>query len=186
MEKPILMIHEVDSFLFENVDLKNYILTFDDGLYSQFYHYDKIKKIDTQKIFFISSNIVCTGKQSLTFPTCREAHEKSFKGNNEDYMSLEQIEFLKNEENVTIGGHGHFHKNLNTFKNLKEKVSYIKKDTELMLEWFEKNLKFTPNKFCFPYNDDMNELYKLILKTYGFDEFYGKKRLSISQVYKPV
>lgn len=186
MEKPVLMIHEVDSFLFENNDLKNYTLTFDDGLYSQFYYYQNLKKIDTQKIFFISSNIICEGKQSSTFPTCQEAHEKSFSGNKEDYMSLEQIQFLNGEEDVTIGGHGHFHKNLNNFKNLNEKINYIKKDTELMLEWFEKNLNFTPKKFCFPYNNDLNGLYKLILKTYGFNEFYGKERLTFNQVCKSV
>ena len=83
------------SDFYWNTSNDKLLLTFDDGLYSQFYYYDEIKKIDTQKIFFISSNIVCTGKQSLTFPTCREAHEKSFMGNNEDYMSLEQIQFLK-------------------------------------------------------------------------------------------
>ena len=181
MKKSVLMIHEVHEVLFEKRDLNNYILTFDDGLYSQFYHYGKIKNIDTKKIFFISSNIICTGKQSLLFPTCHAAHSKSFNGNNEDYMSLEQVQYLSEEKQVSIGGHGHFHKNLNNFKNLKEKIDYIKMDTELMLEWFEKKLKFTPNKFCFPYNDDMGGLYETILKKYGFNEFYGKERISFSQ-----
>jgi hypothetical protein len=179
MEKPVLMIHEVNNFLFDSKKLENYTLTFDDGLYSQFYYYDSIKQIKTKKIFFISTNIICSGKQSLDFPTCQKAHEKSFNGNNEDYMTLDQIIFLMNEDDVSIGGHGHFHKNLNQFKNLNEKINHLKKDTELMLEWFEKNLKFKPNKFCFPYNDDLNGLYKLFLEKYGFEEFYGKERLSI-------
>jgi hypothetical protein len=179
MKKPVLMIHEVKKTFFDNENLKNYILTFDDGLYSQFYFYDEIKNIETEKIFFISTNIICEGKQSLNFPTCREAHEKSFSGNKEDYMTLEQILFLRDEKQVTIGGHGHFHKNLNNFKNLNEKINYIKKDTELMLEWFEKKLKFVPDKFCFPYNEDLNGLYKIVLKKYGFNDFYGKERSSI-------
>lgn len=181
MEKSILMIHEVHEVFFEKRDLNNYTLTFDDGLYSQFYHYEKIKTIDTEKIFFISSNIICNGEQSLNFPNCHEAHRKSFEGNNEDYMSLEQIRYLSKEKQVSIGGHGHYHQNLNKFKNLKEKIDYIIEDTELMLEWFEKNLKFIPKKFCFPYNNDMEGLYKTILKKYGFNEFYGKERISFNQ-----
>jgi hypothetical protein len=182
MQKPILMIHEVHEVLFEKKNLERYTLTFDDGLYSQFYYYEKIKKIDTEKIFFISSNIICTGRQSLNFPRCDEAHIKSFNGNNEDYMSLEQVQYLLEEKRVSIGGHGHFHKNLNGFSSLKEKINYVKKDTDLMLEWFEKKLNFTPNKFCFPYNDDMKGLYKSILKKYGFNEFYGKDRIPVSQL----
>jgi hypothetical protein len=179
MKKPSLMIHEVNNFLFSQKNLEDFVLTFDDGLYSQFYFYEKIKKIKTKKIFFISTNIICQEKQSLEFPSCQEAHKKSFLGNNEDYMTLEQIQFLKGEDDVIIGGHSHFHISLNSFNNLNEKINHIKVDTELMLEWFQKNLKFIPDKFCFPYNDDLNGLYQLVLKKYGFNEFYGKERLSI-------
>ena len=57
--KPILMIHEFkEEFL--NLPLENYTLTFDDGLYTQYKFFNEIKKIDTEKYFFISSNIVCS------------------------------------------------------------------------------------------------------------------------------
>ena len=56
--KPILMIHEFkDTFL--NLPLEDYILTFDDGLYTQYKFFNEIKKIKTEKYFFISSGIIC-------------------------------------------------------------------------------------------------------------------------------
>lgn len=180
MKKPVLMIHTIqDNYL--NYDLGNYTLTFDDGLYNHFYYYPKFKEIKTQKIFFISTNIICNSKQSSKFISSEECHKKAFLGNKEDFMSLEQIYYLSKEENVFIGGHSHFHKKLNLLDSLNDKINHIKKDTELMLEWFQKNLNLFPNKFCFPYNDDLNGLYKLILKSYGIDEFYGKERLSIDE-----
>ena len=178
MKKPILMIHTVqDKFL--NYKLDNYTLTFDDGLYNHFYYYPKIKEINTEKVFFISTNIICEGKQSSDFIDSERCHEKAFMGNKEDFMTLNQIKYLSEEENVFIGGHSHFHTNLKQISSLNEKVGHIKKDTELMLEWFQKELNMFPKKFCFPYNDDLDGIYKSILKTYGISEFYGKERLSI-------
>ena len=50
------MIHEFkEEFL--NLPLENYTLTFDDGLYTQYKFFNEIKKIKTNKFFFISSNI---------------------------------------------------------------------------------------------------------------------------------
>jgi hypothetical protein len=67
--KPILMIHEIRDWMFD-LPLHNYVLTFDDGLYSQYYFLDKFKTIDTEKIFFISTGILCDENeiQSTTFP----------------------------------------------------------------------------------------------------------------------
>lgn len=178
MKKSALMIHTIqDDFL--KIKLEDYILTFDDGLYNHFYYYPKLKLIQTEKIFFISTNIICNTKQSKSFLSSEECHKKAFMGNKEDFMNLEQLEYLSKERNVFIGGHSHFHKNLNTLSNLNDKVNHIKKDTELMLEWFHKNLNSFPSKFCFPYNDDLNGLYKSILMTYGINEFYGKERIPI-------
>lgn len=181
MNKPVLMIHEIRENFF-NLDLENYILTFDDGLYSQYYFYNRFSEINTKKIYFISTDVICEGKQSMNFPTCIEAHSKAFKGNKEDYMTLDQIKFLMEQPNVEIGAHSHTHTRLSLFDSLYEKTEYIKKDTETMLEWFEKNLKFKPTKFCFPYNDDFSGMYKSLLKKYNFNEFYGNERLDINQL----
>jgi peptidoglycan/xylan/chitin deacetylase (PgdA/CDA1 family) len=174
--KPVLMIHEITDQLFD-YPLENYILTFDDGLYSQYYYYDKFKEIDTQKIFFISSNIICKDNQSIEFPSCNLAHQKAFSGNTEDYMTVSQIKDLMNDPLVSIGGHSHYHKNLSAERSV-EKIKHLINDTKLMIGWFENNLGFSPTKFCFPYNNDYNGVYRGILHNYGIREFYGKERIA--------
>jgi hypothetical protein len=181
--KPVLMIHEVKDWMLD-LPLEKYILTFDDGLYSQYYYFDHFKKIPTEKIYFISSDIICTGTQSTEFPCCRTAHEKAFSGNKEDYMTLDQIKELMADPWVTIGGHSHNHNRIGQFRKVMEKLQHIKTDTELMLEWFEKNLDFRPKHFCYPYNDDYSGLYPAILKHYNFTNFYGKDRIAIESLRK--
>ena len=43
-DKPVLMIHSIRPEYFE-LPLENYILTFDDGLYSQYHYYNKFKEM---------------------------------------------------------------------------------------------------------------------------------------------
>jgi peptidoglycan/xylan/chitin deacetylase (PgdA/CDA1 family) len=178
MDKPVLMIHKIEKNLIVP-KIKDFVLTFDDGLYNHFYYYPKIEKIETEKIFFVSTNIICKGKQSKKFISSENCHKKAFEGNYEDFMNVDQISYLSTRKNVIIGGHSHFHKNLNFFSSLKDKIDHIKMDTELMLEWFNKNLNIFPVKFCFPYNNDLNGLYQTVLKSYGINEFYGRERVSI-------
>ena len=180
--KPVLMIHEVNEWMFD-LPLEEYTLTFDDGLYSQYYYFDKFKLIPTEKIYFISTDIICNGAQSLDFPVCIEAHKKAFAGNKEDYMTLSQIKEIMLDPNVRIGGHSHSHKNLKSYTML-EKLKHIKVDTEQMLDWFKVNLNYTPTAFCFPYNDDCNGLYRAVMKQYGFTDFYSDERLSIESLLR--
>jgi hypothetical protein len=166
------MIHEMHENL---VIPEDGVLTFDDGLYTQYLFG---RDLPHKKIFFISSGIICDGHQSTEFITCRDAHKKAFAGNFENYMTLDQIMDLDGE----IGGHSHSHTNLNSFSTLVEKVDYIKRDTETMLEWFQKNLGYEPTSFCFPYNDDMDGLYRGLLRKYGFTDFYGNERISVESL----
>jgi len=175
--KPVLMIHEMyDEIL--TLPLENYILTFDDGLYSQYYYYNKIKHINTEKIFFISSGIICNGYQSNIFPSCEIAHKKAFAGNFEDYITIDQIKELMKDPLVTIGGHSHSHTNLSKFNSLSQKTNYIINDTKMMIEWFDTNLQFIPSKFCFPYNEDLNGIYSALVKSAGITKCYGKERIT--------
>jgi hypothetical protein len=181
--KPVLMIHEVRECMFD-LPLEKYTLTFDDGLYSQYFYFDRFKQIPTEKIYFISSDIICNSLQSTEFPPCSKAHKKAFTGNKEDYMTLAQIKELMQDPLVNIGGHSHSHNRLSAYDKLIEKIQHIKNDTELMLEWFETNLNFRPTKFCFPYNEDYQGIYQSLLKTYGFKEFYGSERMSVEYLMK--
>jgi hypothetical protein len=178
MQKPVLMLHEMkDEFL--TLPLENYVLTFDDGLYSQYVYYQKIKHIPTPKIFFISSGIVCNGEQSSEFPCCRTAHKKAFDGIYEDYMTVEQIKELMLDPLVTIGCHSHTHTRLDTFTRLSDKVQYIIQDTAQSIKWFETVLGFRPTDFCFPYNEDMDGIYAGLIAKQGFTKFYGNERIPV-------
>jgi peptidoglycan/xylan/chitin deacetylase (PgdA/CDA1 family) len=181
--KPVLMIHEALPE-FTQVDLENYVLTFDDGLYSQYAFYNEIKHINTPKIFFVSSGIICSDNQSSEFITCRDAHQKAFNGNYENYMTVEQIKYLLEDPLVTIGAHSHSHTRLSLFKTLAEKVAYIKSDAEKTVAWFEQNLGFSPTKFCFPYNEDLDGLYRGLMTKYGFTDFYGSGRIPIETLLR--
>ena len=112
--KPVLMIHEVREWMF-NLPLERYTLTFDDGLYSQYHYYPEFAKIPTEKIYFISSGIVCSGHQSTEFPACQDAHKKAFAGNYEDYMTVPQIKELMQDPLVEIAAHSHYHRRLTTY-----------------------------------------------------------------------
>jgi peptidoglycan/xylan/chitin deacetylase (PgdA/CDA1 family) len=176
--KPVLTIHEALPE-FTQVNLEDYVLTFDDGLYSQYVFYNEIKHINTPKIFFVSSGIICLDNQSSEFITCRDAHQKAFNGNYENYMTVEQIKYLMEDPLVTIGAHSHSHTRLSLFKTLAEKVAYIKSDAEKTVAWFETNLGVKPTSFCFPYNENLDGLYQGLLKKYGFTDFYGSERIPV-------
>lgn len=164
-----------------NLPLEDYILTFDDGLYSQYKFWPELRALNTVKIFFISTNIVCTGTQSDEYISCRDAHSKAFAGNTENYMTLEQIREMSQDANVIIGGHSHTHTRISEYRLL-QKLQHIKDDTEQMLTWFDQNLGQRPTSFCFPYNDNYGGLYNAILKQYGFQNFYSGERLSIERL----
>jgi peptidoglycan/xylan/chitin deacetylase (PgdA/CDA1 family) len=171
------MIHEVSEAMF-SLPLQNYVLTFDDGLYSQYHYAKRFAEYNTPMIFFISSGIVCNGQQSNNFLGCMDAHKKAFEGNYEDYMTLEQIKELAAMPNVTIGAHGHNHLALDAMPSLVEKVRYLNNDIKLMLEWFKTNLG-VPTVFCYPHNNDLDGIYKGLLTKVGFTDFHGSERIPI-------
>jgi hypothetical protein len=167
-----------------DLPLEDYIITFDDGLYSQYFYRDKFLSLNTPKIYFISSGIICNGYQSKEFPSCATAHKKAFDGIYEDYMTINQIEELMSDPNVTIGGHSHSHTNLNLIPDLFGRISHIETDTKQMINWFKDSLNFVPSAFCFPYNNDLNNMYKGLLKKYGFTEYYGNERISVETLLR--
>lgn len=175
--KPVLMIHEFkEDFL--NLNLEDYILTFDDGLYTQYLFLDELLKIDTDKYFFISSGIVCEEykKQDNSYITCYDAHKKAFNNNFLNYMKWSQIKEIFNKPKCYIGCHSHYHK-LKTA----DCVECIIEDNKLMNNNFLKNINFIPDSFCFPYNYE-TPLYKEILSKKGFKNFYGLERIDIYDI----
>jgi hypothetical protein len=61
-----------------------------------------------------------------------------------------------------------------TRRSMTEWEDFIKSDTELCIQWVEQNLGFTPDKYCFPFNEH-NEKLISILKSFGFKEFFAAR-----------
>ena len=180
----ILEIHEVNEGLF-NLPLKDYVLTFDDGLYTQYKYIDKLAKIDTRKIFFISTNIVCNGEQSKEYISCEDARLHFFKTKDaRHYMTWDQIREISKIPNCEIGAHSHIHRNIRNM-DAREKLSFLIRDTELMEKAFLKEIGNKPTSFCFPYNYT-ETIYNCILQKNGYLNFYGEERLSANSFLKPV
>ena len=53
-----LTIHSVKEEHFLKLRLDTYKLTFDDGLFSQYFYWPIIRRLETEKIFFISTNLI--------------------------------------------------------------------------------------------------------------------------------
>jgi peptidoglycan/xylan/chitin deacetylase (PgdA/CDA1 family) len=182
MGKSILEIHEWKPE-FENLPLENYILTFDDGLYSQYKAKDFLASLNTPKIFFISTDIIRPKYQepSDEIIFCATAHKKAFSENNkENYMNWSEIEELSQLNNFEIGGHSHYHR-LYSYSPLKDLYANLIDDTERMLNNFRNN-KIKITKFCFPYNENYNSLYNGILIKQELLDFYGKERIPIEKL----
>lgn len=172
--KPVLMIHEFADWMLE-LPLERYTLTFDDGLYTQYLHIDELLKIETDKIFFISTGIVADENvvQSSEFIQCAEAHSRLIStGDLSHYMNWNQIVEIDQHPRCEVGGHSHMHADV-CMKN-------ILPDTKFMNRTFKKH-GIRPRSFCFPYNQE-NEVYRQLLIRNGYERFYGQDRVDIYDI----
>ncbi|RZF22814.1 polysaccharide deacetylase family protein [Halobacteriovorax vibrionivorans] len=181
-KKKVLMIHEVFDWMLD-LDLSDYIITFDDGLYSQYKKLEHFKKFNTPKIYFISTGILASEdiEQNESVIECAKAHELYFK--NEDtsnYMKWSQVKEIASTKNCFIGGHSHAHRDLRSNTSIKDLHLHLKDDTDLMLKKFKEN-GIEIQDFCFPYNYEA-PLYKEILKQNGIINFFGKERVAIEDL----
>ena len=187
LKNKCLGIHELNNTVIDLINNsydENISLTFDDGLYSQFKYKDRVK--NKNRIYFICPNLINTKEINDEDVTCYVAMSKHFYDNsNEYYMKLDYVKTLINE-GYTIGAHSFYHENIKYCSKIKvnnklinnsrsylsiKNENYIREDTELMLNWFDKYLNIRPLYYCFPFNNSTNKL-KDILKTYDFTEFF--------------
>lgn len=178
------MIHEVQDKHLE-LDLSEYdVITFDDGLYSQYFHYKHFLKYNVPLIFFISTNIVCDEDtcQNEEFTNCNISHKEHFLyGVKHDYMKWSQIHEINKEDNCFIGGHSHEHKEVDS-NNVRTLYTHIIHDTMMMMTEF-KNQGISLDKFCYPYNRQYS-MYKTILKDNDITSFYGNERIDIDDLFE--
>lgn len=184
------MIHELSQAMFE-LPLEDYILTFDDGLYTQYKYLEQLKALQTPKIFFVSSNLVREASEapSEEFIHCGTAHEKAFDGNLENYMSWEEVLEIHNTEGCEIGGHGHDHLKLWEMKSTRDRYNSIASDTKAMVKTF-KSHGIKLQSFCFPYNYE-DDLLSGVVKRHKIPYIYGndvkhlnKRRIAIEKAFK--
>jgi peptidoglycan/xylan/chitin deacetylase (PgdA/CDA1 family) len=111
-----LMIHDIRRDYFD-LDLAQYRLTFDDGLFSQYYYYPLFRRYGTEMIFFIVPWLVGSGKARQMFSgehldyvkSKKYMYETFIEGSRDRMMNLEEIRVLAAMENVRIGAHSYFH-----------------------------------------------------------------------------
>ncbi len=173
-----LMIHEVTEDTFKH-NLQDYTLTFDDGLYSQYYYWERLNLIPTKKILFICCDLISIGpirRCGSNDITCFEAMKTyNETGEKVNYMTLPELEEMDN--NFIIGAHSYYHRDIEDMR-LKELADWIKFDTERMLVWFNTYLHITPVHYCFPFNYE-HPVARPILKEFGFKYFHGGERVDI-------
>jgi hypothetical protein len=224
-----LMIHDIRKEYFD-LSLDQYRLTFDDGLFSQYYYYPVYKNHPENLTFFITTSFIRPGKSRSMFAgeylqalKPKKYMYRCFIENKFDhFMTTEEIQELSTKPNVQVGVHSHWHdviltrthaskrKPASKWKlarfqdspeisrqdlSIRSKIAfqgfdfqegslrrrsstewedYIKADTELCLKWVMDNLGFTPDMYCFPFNEYHEKLIS-ILKSFGFNKFFAAR-----------
>ena len=111
-----LMIHDIRKEYFD-LNLDQYRLTFDDGLFSQYYYFPLLKSQPGKLTYFITTSFIKPGKTRSMFSGEYISYLKSKKysyrtfieGKFDHFMTLEEIQKLSDQSNVQIGVHSHFH-----------------------------------------------------------------------------
>ena len=194
--KKVLSIHEItpEILAIPKEVLSEYVLTFDDGLYSQYVHREHFSSIPTSKVYFISPGILHRGKEpQQSLISSAKAHEVFFdpSGISLAFMTLEQVKHLKSYPNTIIGGHSFMHFKESVIESeapshkglLEYKFTVMKEDTEKMVQWFDKELKQKVNYFCYPYNNTYNGLYTAVVqKLHKIPSVFGDERILIEDL----
>ncbi len=128
-----LMIHNIRKEFF-NLDLAKYQLTFDDGLYSQYYYFSLFEPGHSPRIYFIITGFIQPGKARKVFDGQYLPHIKSAKymyeafvnKNFDQFMRIEELEIIADQKEVIIGAHSHFHDIILTEHRLKKPLSLWK------------------------------------------------------------
>ena len=112
----ILTLHDIRKAYFE-LDLEAYQLTFDDGLFSQYYYFQLFKDHPAKLIYFITTSLIKSGTVRPVFNGEYLPHIKSKKymlrtfaeGRFDHFMNVAELQEINRHPNVEIGAHSHFH-----------------------------------------------------------------------------
>lgn len=112
----VLMIHDLKKEYFD-LPLDRYRLTFDDGLYSQYYYYPLLAGLPGGLTFFITTSLIREAPARAQFDGRFLEHMKTgvysyqayIENNREGFMSVDEVRFLAEQPAVRLGAHSHFH-----------------------------------------------------------------------------
>jgi len=183
LKKQELMIHAWHDDMLK-IKLDDYILSFDDGLYSQVLGIRKIVDIypDINIHFYVTTGFINIDNCPRTFNESDIAQDLAI--NMEmygDFVSYDDLIELSKLKQVTIGFHGHRHLRPSLFKrnnSLNDYIYHMRKDIDSMVEVA---LKFkdlqlikngAPILYCTPYNEKDDLVIALIRK--GFNTFFSE------------
>jgi peptidoglycan/xylan/chitin deacetylase (PgdA/CDA1 family) len=113
---PYLMIHDMQPGYFD-LALDDFQLTFDDGLFSQYYYYPLLRQHPEKLIYFITTSFIKPGRVRKMYSGDPIPHLKSKKymhrtfiqKETDHFMTTEEVQYLAAQPNVEIGVHSHFH-----------------------------------------------------------------------------
>ena len=111
-----LMIHDIHPNYFD-LNLNPYRLTFDDGLFSQYYYFPLLKPHPGKLTYFITTSFIRPGAARGMYDGEYLPHLKSKKymyrtfieGKFDHFMTIEELQSISSQTNVKIGVHSHFH-----------------------------------------------------------------------------
>jgi hypothetical protein len=111
-----LMIHDLQPAFFD-LPLDRYRLTFDDGLYSQYYYFPLLQHHPQPLTFFITTSLIREAPARGRFDgrylppqAAADYSQRAFiEGRRDDFMTTAEVLFLAGQPNVRIGAHSHFH-----------------------------------------------------------------------------
>ena len=111
-----LMIHDIRREYLD-LNLNQYRLTFDDGLFSQYYYYPVYKNHPEKLTFFIATSFIRPGKarsmyagEYIPYLKPKKYMYRSFIEQRFDhFMTIEELQELAAKPNVQIGVHSHLH-----------------------------------------------------------------------------
>ena len=112
----ILTIHDVRKEYFD-LNLGAYRLTFDDGLFSQYYYFHFFEDHPEKLTYFIATSLikpgavrpVFNGQYLPYFKSKKYMHRTFVEGRFDHFMNVEELKALSRRKNVAIGAHSHFH-----------------------------------------------------------------------------
>ena len=101
------------------------------------------------------------------FPVTLFVNTSTISDNNKNYLSWDQIRFLK-KEGVTIGAHSHNHKHMPDLT-----VKEIREEIELSNKIFLKEINEIPSLFAYPYGETNEKMFS-ILEEYKYKVAFGQ------------